>query len=315
MVRAHAQDLPRRRRRCPPRCTRWTRLRRALRRPRTSFNSGRASPRRGRAAVRAAGGRVADALPIINGLAVRMTPSERARLAHDPRIAAVSANAPIRSQSTRFDSIPLATAYPPSVYAPTVWNSATGAGVGVAVIDTGIDGGLVDFSDGNGGSRVVASVVTNPDATTPNDTYGHGTHVAGIIAGDGTRRVGRRSARGPLRRRRPGSQPDRDQGLRRPRPGDGPRRDLRPAVRRRPQGATTTSASSTCRCPRRSPRATAPTRSTPRSRPRTSTASSSSAAAGNRGTAADATQYSPGQRPVRDRRRRGRRPGDRGPRR
>jgi serine protease AprX len=158
----------------------------------------------GRAAVHAAGGRVADALPIINGLAVRMTPSERARLARDPRIAAVSANAPIRSQSTRFDSIPLATAYPPSVYAPTAWNSATGAGVGVAVIDTGIDGGLVDFSDGNGGSRVIASVVTNPDATTPNDTYGHGTHVAGIIAGDGTRR----SASDPLAGRYVGIAPE-----------------------------------------------------------------------------------------------------------
>ena len=64
-------------------------------------------------------------------------------------------------------------------------------GVGVAVIDTGIDGRLPDFSAADGTSRVVASAVTNPDATTALDTYGHGTHVAGIIAGDGNRRLER----------------------------------------------------------------------------------------------------------------------------
>jgi serine protease AprX len=158
----------------------------------------------GGAAVRAAHGHVADTLPIINGLAVRLPSGAHARLARDARIAAISANASIQSQSDRFDPAQLATAYPASVLAPPVWNSATGAGVGVAVIDTGVDGGLVDFSDAQGASRVVASVVTNPDATTPNDNYGHGTHVAGIIAGDSTRRP----AGDPLAGRYVGIAPD-----------------------------------------------------------------------------------------------------------
>src|SRR6185503_1392804 len=37
-------------------------------------------------------------------------------------------------------------------------------------------------------SRVVATATTNPYATSDNDSYGHGTHVAGIIAGNGGNR-------------------------------------------------------------------------------------------------------------------------------
>jgi serine protease AprX len=86
------------------------------------------------------------------------------------------------------DTSRLASAYPASVFAPAAWGTTTGRGVGVAVIDTGIDGDLRDFAGADGTSRVVASVVTSAGATTAADTYGHGTHVAGIIAGDGTRR-------------------------------------------------------------------------------------------------------------------------------
>jgi serine protease AprX len=73
-----------------------------------------------------------------------------------------------------------------AVQANRAWYRATGRGVGVAVIDTGIAGDLVDFqTPGWQGSRVIASAVTNPCATDANDHYGHGTHVAGLIAGNG----------------------------------------------------------------------------------------------------------------------------------
>jgi serine protease AprX len=154
----------------------------------------------GAALVRAAGGRVTGRLGIIHGLAVRLPAGEHATVARDRRVKAISANATVRSMTTTadeawtFDSSRLATAYPWSVRAPRAWYSATGAGVGIAVVDTGIDGELPDFAASDGTSRVVASVVTNPNATTAADTYGHGTHVAGIIAGDG----GRRAADDPL---------------------------------------------------------------------------------------------------------------------
>jgi len=57
-------------------------------------------------------------------------------------------------------------------------------GVTVAVIDSGVNS-HVDL-DGPEGSRLVASVVRGRSLTTADDLYGHGTHVAGIIAGNGT---------------------------------------------------------------------------------------------------------------------------------
>ena len=83
------------------------------------------------------------------------------------------------------------TSFNDSVQAPGAWKKPyTGKGVGVAVIDTGIAGDLADFrsSQANAASRVIVSAVTNPYAKTATDTYGHGTHVAGIIAGNATNR-------------------------------------------------------------------------------------------------------------------------------
>lgn len=57
----------------------------------------------------------------------------------------------------------------------------TGAGIGVAVLDTGIHAGHLDF-----GSRIWAFHDFLAFHKQPYDDNGHGTHVSGIIAGDGT---------------------------------------------------------------------------------------------------------------------------------
>lgn len=70
-----------------------------------------------------------------------------------------------------------------TVRADRAWQRVAGRGVGVAVLDTGIAGDLPDFVTA-GKSRVIASAVTNPCARNADDQVGHGTHVAGLIAGN-----------------------------------------------------------------------------------------------------------------------------------
>jgi serine protease AprX len=154
-------------------------------------------PAAAHALVRSSGGRVTGDLHVINGLAARMTAAEAHRLAGREGVHAVSIDASVKPQS--IDSSALATSYNQSLRSDKVWDDpATGKGIGVAVIDTGIAGDLPDFkvSQSDGASRVIASAVTNPDATTANDTYGHGTHVAGIIAGNGANRASADDLRG-----------------------------------------------------------------------------------------------------------------------
>ena len=138
--------------------------------------------------VRAQGGHAGEAVGLINAFAARLDAHDAARLATQPGVRAVSLNGATKPQSVDFKPNQLETAYNQSVNTPQVWNRATGKGIGVAIIDTGVAGGLVDFRGADGRSRVVASAVVHPDATTAEDFYGHGTHVAGLIAGDSSRR-------------------------------------------------------------------------------------------------------------------------------
>jgi serine protease AprX len=141
------------------------------------------------AIIRRAGGRVTRDLHLINGLGARMTAHAAADIARQPAVRAVTLNAPVKPQA--LSPAQLRTAYVQSAGVDKLWPAkigATGKGVGVAVIDTGVDGDLPDFrtSPSDATSRVIATAITNPDATSAADGYGHGTHVAGIIAGNGS---------------------------------------------------------------------------------------------------------------------------------
>jgi len=147
-------------------------------------------------------GRIIGNLPIIHGLALKLTAAEARSLAASPDVHAVSLNTTVTPQSIPYGHLPfqmaglgvsgaqLQTTYDQTLGVLPLWKfGVTGTGVGVAVVDTGVDGSLPDFaSKDHSSSRVVASAVANADATTATDSYGHGTDVAGIIAGNGDNR-------------------------------------------------------------------------------------------------------------------------------
>ncbi len=138
--------------------------------------------RQARAIVRAHRGRVTDRLPVVKGLAVKLPAREASALRQDKQVRNVTLNS--RVHNTKAFGDWLGTTFPQTVGADKAWDRGiTGKGVGVAVIDSGINGDMPDFKNADGTSRVT-NVIANPGATRPGDEVGHGTHVAGIIAGN-----------------------------------------------------------------------------------------------------------------------------------
>ncbi len=89
------------------------------------------------------------------------------------------------------DNVQIEYALPENTYLDTlgarqVWDMGVqGQGITVAVVDSGISHSP-DFGTDAGGDRLLAQVALSLNATTAADTYGHGTHVAGIIGGNGS---------------------------------------------------------------------------------------------------------------------------------
>ena len=156
--------------------------------------------------MEAAGGTITRRLPLVDGLVTDLPAAAAVRLAAHDAVKAVSLNAAVES-SGAIDPTALKTSFNQSIRADRSWGmGTTGKGVGVAVLDTGIAGGHPDFrvSETDTRSRVIATAVTNPGATRAGDSYGHGTHVAGLIAGN----AANRDAGDPLRGRYAGVAPD-----------------------------------------------------------------------------------------------------------
>lgn len=144
-----------------------------------------AGPSAAEQVVRAAGGRVTHELSIIGGFVANLPASAVPALEATPGVRSVTPNRPIRLQSQYGQDSGVASAvYTDVVRASKTWSSGdTGAGTTVAVIDTGVD------TTGDLAGRVVQAVDFTSDGDNL-DHYGHGTFVAGLIAGTGAHSAG-----------------------------------------------------------------------------------------------------------------------------
>ena len=140
-------------------------------------------------AVQRLGGRVTQALPLVAGFAATL-PGARAaaELAASPGVRAVTPDRKVRVQAAAATTA-VRSAYTSTVRADDVWpQGVTGQGVTVALIDTGVAsvpdlaGRLVTVTEGVGKDKPCKNLSGELNC---DDSYGHGTFVAGLIAGNG----------------------------------------------------------------------------------------------------------------------------------
>ena len=141
------------------------------------------------------GGTITTRLPMINGFAATLPGQALTRLALAPGLRQVSLDAPVVQSGTP-DVSPanLKSVFVKAVNADQVWTQTSGnfqgQGIGIAVVDSGVNP-QQDLYTAMGTNRIVAAVQDNSDYNqTVYDNYGHGNHVAGIIAGNGSRSSG-----------------------------------------------------------------------------------------------------------------------------
>ena len=144
--------------------------------------------------VQLAGGAPGRSLPVIDGVVADVPNAALPGLAANALVGHISMDRRVAGSMERTGATVGATAVRQDL-------GFDGSGVGVAIIDSGSRATLDDLTDpSDGSSRVDQFVDFVNGRLVPYDDYGHGTHVAGIVAGNGFDSDGARSGIAPAAR-------------------------------------------------------------------------------------------------------------------
>ena len=130
--------------------------------------------------LRALGGDIYRHLPIIHSVALHIPIRHLNQLTALPFVQRIASDAPVK----KCDEFTVASSGADIAFTQ---QNLTGYGVSVAVVDSGVTASSPDLTGrANGLLRVTSSPSFAPGITTQVDQCGHGTHIAGIIAGNGS---------------------------------------------------------------------------------------------------------------------------------
>jgi len=139
--------------------------------------------------VKEQGGNASRKLNGLNVFVVEMNPGrEKAMvqaLKRNPHVKFAELDGVVQMQQTTNDTYFGSEWHLAKIGAPAAWDLATGAGVTIAVLDTGVDSTHPDLA-----ARIVPGWNTYDNNSNTADVYGHGTKVAGAAAAIGNNSVG-----------------------------------------------------------------------------------------------------------------------------
>lgn len=128
------------------------------------------------------GGTILGDLPLINGVVALLDGNGINSLSQQSNVVYISTDRPLTPTLNNAAG---------AVNAEFAWQSNyTGAGIGVALIDSGVSSHPDLYTGILPVSRVVYQQSFVSGNSSASDQYGHGTHVAGLIAGDGLSSTG-----------------------------------------------------------------------------------------------------------------------------